>query len=151
MGLTAVRQAVVCSSECTQHMLPAGLFSLLGHSNLVTLDTAVALTPESRDQAEVCSGYSYQSFIHISFMVKKNRNTRRNNCNANSNPQINTNNVKMITKLTKKLFRGWIVIVIYQAILWPCATFSLLNQLTEKYIIIKLIDNENNDCVALLY
>lgn len=34
-------------------MLPSGLFPLLGHANLVALNTGVAFTSESRDQAEV--------------------------------------------------------------------------------------------------
>lgn len=64
-GLTEVRQAVVYNSECKRHVLPSGLFSLLGHSNPVTLNTVVALTSESRDCAEViqstyiCLSYTF--------------------------------------------------------------------------------------------
>lgn len=39
VGLLEVRPAVASDSESKRHVLPAGLFSLLGHANLVTLNT----------------------------------------------------------------------------------------------------------------
>lgn len=38
-GLLEVRPAVAYDSDSERHVLPAGPFSLLGHANLVTLNT----------------------------------------------------------------------------------------------------------------
>lgn len=55
-GPAEVRPAEFKNNECERHVLPAGLFSVLGQAKLVSVNTGVALIPEA--------GIMLRSLIH---------------------------------------------------------------------------------------
>lgn len=60
------------NAGCERHMLPSGLSSLLGQANLVTVNTSVALIPESSTRLGVLLEYCICHKQYLHGTVKQN-------------------------------------------------------------------------------